>query len=168
MALSACNRGDIAARVAEMSETLCDEGAVSIIEGYRPGVELEQFAGFCMDVQADRAGVSVKEQGARIEMDGVHVLVVNEILDDFGPLARVMEQFVSRAKSLVVVARGIQGAARATLAANRAGPPRPHPTSRIRSFVRGLTDLRAAKCGAKSSLRLWLAAHPIGFRPRNR
>jgi chaperonin GroEL len=121
MAHSACNRGDIAARVAEMSETLCDEGAVSIIEGYRPGVELEQFAGFCMDVQADRAGVSVKEQGARIEMDGVHVLVVNEILDDFGPLARVMEQFVSRAKSLVVVARGIQGAARATLAANRAG-----------------------------------------------
>jgi chaperonin GroEL (HSP60 family) len=51
----------------------------------------------------------------------VHVLVVNETLDDFGPLARVMEQFVSHAKSLVVIARGIQGAARATLAANRSG-----------------------------------------------
>lgn len=121
MAHGACNHVDIAGSIAVLSETLRDEGAISITEGYRPGVELEQFTGFCMDVQADRAGVSLKEQGARIEMESVHVLVVNEVLDDFGPLARVMEQFVSRAKSLVVIARGIQGAARATLTANRAG-----------------------------------------------
>jgi len=57
----------------------------------------------------------------RLEMDTVHVLVVNEVLDDFGPLVRILEQFVSRSKSLVVVARGIEGAARAALVANRAG-----------------------------------------------
>jgi chaperonin GroEL (HSP60 family) len=121
MAQSACESAEIASTVARMSATLCDEGAISISEGFRPGVEFEQFAGFCMDVKPDRVGGSVKEQGARIEMNEVHVLVVNEILDDFGPLARVLEQFVSRAKSLVVVSRGIEAAARATLTANRAG-----------------------------------------------
>jgi chaperonin GroEL (HSP60 family) len=47
-------------------------------------------------------------------------LVVNEVVRDFGPLARVLEQFALHSKSLVIVARGFEGPARATLSANRA------------------------------------------------
>jgi chaperonin GroEL len=121
VACAACDDYEVAAAIAQVSADLPEDGAVSVSEGWQAGVRIEKFAGFCLEVKPDTVGASVEEQHARLEMDAVHVLVVNEVIDDFGPLARVLEQFVSRAKSLVVVARGIEGAARATLVANRAG-----------------------------------------------
>jgi chaperonin GroEL len=121
IARAACGDEEVAEAVARISASLSETGAVDVSEGWRPGVRFEQFEGYCLDVKPDAIGAGRAEQGVRLEMDTVHVLVVNEVLDDFGPLARILEQFVSRSKSLVVVARGIEGAARATLVANRAG-----------------------------------------------
>jgi chaperonin GroEL len=121
IARAACGDEEVARAVAHISASLSEAGAVDVSEGWRPGVRFEQFDGYCLDVKPDAIGAGSAEQGMRLEMDTVHVLVVNEVLSDFGPLVRVLEQFVSRSKSLVVVARGIEGAARATLVANRAG-----------------------------------------------
>jgi chaperonin GroEL (HSP60 family) len=121
IARAACDDGEVAKAVANMFASFPEEGAIDVREGWQPGVHIEQAAGYCIDVKPDIVGASPEEQGLRFEMDAVHVLVVNEILDEFGALARILEQFVSRAKSLLIVARGIEGAARATLVSNRAG-----------------------------------------------
>jgi chaperonin GroEL len=48
-------------------------------------------------------------------------LIVNDVIESFGSFAHILEQFVSRNKSLVIVARGFGPEARATLHANRVG-----------------------------------------------
>jgi chaperonin GroEL len=121
IAKSVCMDDELARIVSDAYAALPLKGAIDIqtIDGAR--VLFERHAGFCLDVQPETVGASMQEQGLRFEMDGVHVLVVNEVLRDFGPLARILEQFALHGKSLVIVARGFEGAARDTLIANRAG-----------------------------------------------
>jgi chaperonin GroEL len=117
----ACPDEEVARVTSDIFARLPERGAVDIQEARGKQVKLEMYAGYCIDILPETVGASREEQGLRMEMDSVHVLVVNEILHDFGPLARVLEQFAQRSKSLVIVARGFEGAARATLIANRAG-----------------------------------------------
>jgi len=110
----------IARAVSDAFARMPAKGAIDVQQSREPGVRFERYAGYCLDVQPEVAGASVEEQGLRFEMDAVHVLVVNEVITEFGPLARILEQFAMHAKSLLIVARGFEGAARATLSANRA------------------------------------------------
>jgi len=50
--------------------------------------------------------------GVLTHMDAVHVLVVNDILTDFKRLAPVIEGFAQSGKSLLIAARGLEGAAK--------------------------------------------------------
>jgi chaperonin GroEL len=106
--------------VSEAFSQLPEKGAIDVRPGGEPGVSLERYSGYCLDVRSEAAGASVEEQGLRFEMDAAHVLVVNEVLTEFGPLVRILEQFALHSKALIIVARGFEGAARATLHANRA------------------------------------------------
>lgn len=121
IALSACAEDDIACAVSDAFATLPAKGAIDVQPGDDAQLRFERYTGYCLDVRPEVAGASMQEQGLRFEMDNVHVLVANEVLCDFGPLARILEQFALHGKSLVIVARGFEGAARDTLVANRAG-----------------------------------------------
>ncbi|MEW9586383.1 TCP-1/cpn60 chaperonin family protein [Paraburkholderia sp. DGU8] len=120
VARSACADEDIARSLSDAYSASSEKGAIDIQQGTGSDIQLERYCGYCLDVAPEAAGLSTQEQGLRVEMDSVHVLVVNEILSDFGPLARILEQFALHSKSLVIVARGFEGAARSTLTANRA------------------------------------------------
>ncbi|CAB3793480.1 TCP-1/cpn60 chaperonin family protein [Pararobbsia alpina] len=121
IALAACGDAELARALATLANEVVEDGAIDVCESPQPGLELEQQPGFSLDVQPLLAGLASNEQGLRQELDTVHVLVANEIISDFGPLARILEGFTARHKSLVVVARGIEGIALDTLAANRKG-----------------------------------------------
>lgn len=120
VARCACMDEDVARAVSDAYSALQGKGAIDVQQSRDPDIRFERYSGYCLDVLPEAVGASVKEQGLRIEMDSVHVLVVNEVLRDFGPLARILEQFALHSKSLAIVARGFQGAARDTLSANRA------------------------------------------------
>ncbi|WP_233836916.1 TCP-1/cpn60 chaperonin family protein [Paraburkholderia sp. ZP32-5] len=121
IAMSACAQDDIARAVSDAFATLPAKGAIDVQQGDDAQLCFERYTGYCLDVSPEAVGASVQERGLRFEMDSVHVLVVNEVLGEFGPLARILEQFALHGKSLVIVARGFEGAARDTLIANRAG-----------------------------------------------
>ena len=120
IAFAACRDAEVSKALAGIVEHLSIPGAVDVREGWRAGVELIENHGFCFDVSDEVVGLSPDERGARIELEKAHVLVVNETLADFGSLAGVLDAFRAHDKSLLVVARGIVGAAAATLTANRA------------------------------------------------
>jgi chaperonin GroEL len=120
IAFTACGDVEVARALATVPTHLSQPGAIDVCEGLHPGVELVENEGFCFDVLADIVGLSREENGARIEVNRVHVLVVNEVLSDFETLVPVLEAFAHHDKSLVIVARGIVGAAAGTLVSNRA------------------------------------------------
>ena len=61
---------------------------------------------------------SFRHRRRRIELDDVFVLVANEVVSEFGPLGPILEGFVSKKKSLAIVARDITGAALEALVRN--------------------------------------------------
>ncbi len=134
IAMSACAEDDIARAVSDAFAAMPAKGAIDVRQADEPGLRFERYAGYGLDVRPEAVGASVREQGLRFEMNSVHVLVANEVLCDFGPLARILEQFALHGKSLVIVARGFEGAARDTLVANRAG---------LRMHVLGLVPAEA-------------------------
>ncbi|SAK48154.1 molecular chaperone GroEL [Caballeronia pedi] len=120
VALSACMDEELARAIAALYSDLPERGAIDVQQARGSDIDIERYSGYCLDVLPETIGASVEEQGLRFEMDSVHVLVVNEVISDFGSLARILDQFASRGKSLAIVARGFEGVARGTLAANRA------------------------------------------------
>lgn len=119
IAQSACMDHDLARAIGDAYAQMPERGAIDVQPGKEPEIRLERYSGFCLDVQPEAMGASVEEQGLRVELEAAYVLVVNEVIGDFGPLARVLDMFAQSSKSLVIVARGFEGAARATLNVNR-------------------------------------------------
>ena len=155
VALSACADDEVTQLVAGLPPELIDEGVLDVKEGLQPGIELAQHLGFCFDVKPDLVGLAAEEQGIRAELDDVHLLVVNEVLDDFGSLARILEGFVVSGKTLVIVARGFGKVARSTLLVNR---------SRLRMQLLGLipADMGPRAGQILDDLRLAAGARLIG------
>ena len=85
-----------------------------------PESSATSLVGFVIDVQPQAVGLKSSEQ-VPITLDRASVLVVNDVIEGFGPFARVLEQFVDKKRSLVVVARGFGDEAKATLLTNRKG-----------------------------------------------
>lgn len=119
IALSACGDAEVAQLVAGLAPKLLDEGAFEVKAALQPGIELVRHDGFSFDANPELVGLSAREQALRLELDEVHVLVINEVLDDFGPLVPILEGFVARGKSLLIAARDFGSLARATLQLNR-------------------------------------------------
>lgn len=120
VAEAVCFDAEIAEVLASLDAAINPHGIVDICESRRPGISLQSSAGFVLDVQPEAIGFAATEQVA-LTMNGAHLLIVNDVIDAFGSFAHILEQFVARNKSLVIVARGFGPEARATLHANRVG-----------------------------------------------
>ena len=93
------------------------DGSIEVRPGIRPGIVVETGEGFLLDVEPVSAWLG-PGAGERLELANVHVLVVDDMVSELGRLAPVLEGFVTRGKSLAIVARGIGGAALDTLVVN--------------------------------------------------
>ncbi|RJF78910.1 TCP-1/cpn60 chaperonin family protein [Rhodopseudomonas palustris] len=120
LAEAACHDAELAEQIAALDAAGSALGVVDVCETDRRGVTTTSTSGFVIDVQPYAVGFAPTEQ-VPITMQRVSVLVVNDIVDGFGPFARVLEQFVEKNRSLLIVARGFGDEARATLLANRKG-----------------------------------------------
>jgi chaperonin GroEL len=109
--------GTIAVSLTEASLSVGTDGVLEIVTGTRPDIATRLGNGFIFD------GVPIASVFAPAEPDGiafdpVHILVADEMIDDFGPLVPILEGFATRGKALVVVARDVTGAALAALVQN--------------------------------------------------
>jgi chaperonin GroEL (HSP60 family) len=120
LAEAACYDADIAGALASLEAAVTGEGIVDIREGWKPGISIQSDAGFVLDVQPEAIGFATTEQVA-LTMNKASLLMVNDIIEGFGAFAHILEQFVAKRRSLVIVARGFGPEARATLLANRKG-----------------------------------------------
>ncbi len=138
------------AEVLAQALELAGEGsAVEITSTTRhEGIRVNRTEGYVYEAQL--AGLpSTATQVLQLSVPSV--LVVDEVIDDFGALIPVIEGFIARQKSLVIVARGFGPKALALLRANQTtehfslialSPTEAGPRAAI-----GLEDLAAA-CGA--------------------
>ncbi|CAN5186523.1 N/A [soil metagenome] len=99
---------DLAGLVAQVG---CD-AVIDIKENDRRGVEIVKAQGFVFDAK------SIGE-GALPSLSRVSVLVADEVIQDFGTLASVLEGFAGKHRALVIAARDITGSALATLKRNQ-------------------------------------------------
>ncbi|MDO8291509.1 MAG: TCP-1/cpn60 chaperonin family protein [Gallionella sp.] len=100
--------------LADALQSASDPGAIEVIISSREsGIRVSPKAGFAFDAAAavPRSGVAT--------LSDPHFLVADESISDFGTLVKVVDGFVERRKSLVIVAREIAGAALATLQCNQ-------------------------------------------------
>lgn len=104
---------ELAADLARLVLSVGAEGHAEIVTGRERGGRIELGTGFVFEAQA------VAEIFASAAFDPVHLLVADEIIDDFGPLVPLLEGFATRGKSLLVIARDVTGTALQTLIANR-------------------------------------------------
>jgi chaperonin GroEL (HSP60 family) len=120
LAEAACYDAEIAHALASLEAAVNPECVVDIRESWKPGLSVQSAAGFVLDVQPEAVGFTSTEQVA-LTMRRASLLIVNDIVDAFGSFAHILEQFVAKNRSLVIVARGFGPEARATLLSNRKG-----------------------------------------------
>lgn len=119
IARAACGDGEIAALLGEVGEPLLATGALEVKEGEHGELRLRQHRGFCFDISPDIAGIGPAEPRIRIDMHNVYLLVIDEVIDDLGPMAPVLNAFVQNNTALVIIARGFVGPAAKALIDNR-------------------------------------------------
>lgn len=108
IAASGCDAA-LAGLIAD-ARTAARGGLIEVREGAATAVA--QGAGFCFEATA--LGTTPPAS-----LTDIHLIVANEVLTDFGALTPVIEGFATSGKALVVVARGIEGAALQLLDRNR-------------------------------------------------
>lgn len=104
---------DLAADLAALLHAAGTDGHTEIAGARERGVRLETGTGFIFEAQP------LAEIFADAAFDPVHLLVADDMIDDFGPLVPLLEGFATRGKSLLVVARDVSGSALQTLVHNR-------------------------------------------------
>lgn len=92
-------------------------GAIDLRAGHRDDGGLETGQGFLIDLEPVSPSLPPMA-GGRLELTRPHILVVNDVLSALGRLAPLLDQFTTRGKSLVIIARGASGAALDTLVVN--------------------------------------------------
>lgn len=118
VAASAGAEGALAIALADAARNVGATGVVDIIAGTRAGLETRLGDGFIFEGEAMTPDFA--PQGAEaVNFDPVHVLVADEMIEDFGPLVPILEGFAMRGKALAIIARDIRGAALATLVRNK-------------------------------------------------
>ena len=110
---------DIADLVAAALDHAGADGVVEVRRGLRREAALRQGDGFVLDAECISPWLGPPAGETILELPQVHVLVADDIVAALGRLASVLDGFASRAKALVIVARGVTGPALATLVRNR-------------------------------------------------
>jgi len=103
----------LAADIARLLMAVETDGHAEIVASREQGQRLETGTGFIFEAR-EAANIFTSA-----EFDPVHILVADEIIDDFGPLVPLLEGFATRGKSLLVVARDVTGTALQVLIRNR-------------------------------------------------
>ncbi|MDK3019871.1 TCP-1/cpn60 chaperonin family protein [Pseudodonghicola flavimaris] len=103
---------DAAALLGQALDAAGPEGHVELSDRDEPGVALNQVTGFTVEMEPLLSGMLD-------HMERVHLIVANDIISDFARLVPVIDGFARSNKSLVIAARGIEGAARQLLERNR-------------------------------------------------
>lgn len=117
VAEAACNDRELASALSPLGAALHGAGIVDVREGWRSELSVQSASGFVFDVHPDAAGFPLVGRQATV-LDDVSVLVLNELVEDFGSFARIMDAFVDKARALLIVARGFGPEARAALSVN--------------------------------------------------
>ncbi len=104
---------ELAEALAALVHELGSEACFDIKDGGSETFHVTKTEGFALDA---------KPVGSKAlpSLASASVLVADEIIDDFGAIAPVLEGFATKRKALVIAARGITGTALATLQANQA------------------------------------------------
>jgi chaperonin GroEL (HSP60 family) len=95
------------------------DGVVDVKEYPGDAIVLETGRGFSFDGVLPSEHLGPTAPATSLELDDVFVLAANEIVSEFGRLAPILEGFVSKKKSLAIVARDITGSALEMLVRNR-------------------------------------------------
>jgi chaperonin GroEL len=115
VAASAGVSSPLATDIARLLMAVGTDGHAEMVASRRRGQRLQRLetgAGFIFEARA------AADIFANATFDPVHVLVADEIVDDFGPLVPLLEGFATRGKSLLVVAREVTGSALQVLIKN--------------------------------------------------
>jgi chaperonin GroEL len=99
---------DLASLVAEMGA----DTAFDITQVNEPCFNITRTEGFTLEVKT-------LGNAALPALSAVNIMVADEIIRDFGSISPVLEGFANKQKALVIVCRGIEGSALATLKANQ-------------------------------------------------
>lgn len=101
---------DLAALILEADAALAGKGYIELREGSPPGLVLRQSFAF---------GAKPLSVGAPETLEGVHLIVANEVISDFRAMTSVIEGFANARKALVIAARGVEGDALRLIERNR-------------------------------------------------
>lgn len=99
-------------KVKEAINAVGEDGHIEVSASDKPGIQYTKINGFI-------AGMKALMQGPKIAFSQVYVLVINDILRDGSSLLPIVEGFAKSDKSLIIVARGLEGSARQLLEVNR-------------------------------------------------
>lgn len=111
--LTAGVNADVAKTIADMTNAIGPEGIIEVVSGDDGRVSSHIENGFSLEA------IPVLPSMQVMTLSSVHVLVANEIIDDFGGLVKILELFATHGKALLIIARDVTGTALQTLAANR-------------------------------------------------
>ena len=103
---------ELAVELAALASELGIDIAVNVKENDERGLRVARAQGFVFDAKS-------LGSEALSALSSVSVLVADEIIQDFGSLASVLEGFADKRKALVIAARDITGPALATLMRNQ-------------------------------------------------
>ena len=118
IAIAAGADHEIASAIAEALLHVGEDGAVDVQAGTRGKVAVETGTGFLLDAEPVSSWLQPATLADRLELARPHVLVVNDIISKLGRIETLLDQFATRGKSLVIIARGASGAAKELLVVN--------------------------------------------------
>src|SRR6202043_2722667 len=89
VALSAGAPSALALEIGRMLHVVGCEGAIEVVEGREPGLKAETGEGFIFEASP------ISEAFALVDFDPAYLLVADEVINDFGPLAPLLEGFAT-------------------------------------------------------------------------
>ncbi len=104
--------GDLANDLASLVAEMGGDTAFDVSQVNEPCFNVTRTEGFTLEVKT-------LGNAALPALSAVNIMVADEIIRDFGSIAPVLEGFATKQKALVIVCRGIEGSALATLKANQ-------------------------------------------------
>jgi chaperonin GroEL len=109
----------LAEAMADIFLQLGPDGTIEIDEGHRTGLETDVRPGVTVDASLVSRELSDESERLFVRLERPFLLVADEEIADFGPLLPVLEQFASRGKALLIVARDVAGGALQALVRNK-------------------------------------------------
>jgi chaperonin GroEL len=119
IASAATTDSEIAEAVADAVSRVGGHGVIEVKEHWRQGVAIETGKGFTLDATLVSERLNPDPPATTLELEDVFILVVDDIVSEFGRLAPILEGFASRHKALAIVARDVTGSALDAIVRNR-------------------------------------------------